>query len=285
MDKRTTEPYLSGKVVLLTGATGGLGGVLAHRLSDRGATMVLTGRNADRLDQLANELTQSSRTGTVHAFPADLNSASAVDALVGRINDELGGVDVLVSNAGVEYYGSYLRHDVGELVETITTNLLAPMILVRAVLPDMINRGSGRIVLMSSVSGKAPNPYGAAYAASKAGLVGLSNSLRTELIGTGVTCSVICPAFITDVEDGMFIRIQREGLRPPRVVGVAPAARCADAVMRVLRTGEPEIIVSSTPLRPMLAGAMLWPSLSERVLVKTGVPEFFKQVSAHRDRL
>ena len=283
MRNRTTEPDLHGKVVLLTGATGGLGGVLARRLADRGATLVLTGRKADKLEKLAGELIP--RGVTVHVVPADLSSPAAIEALVAKVDHEVGALDVVVSNAGVEYYGSYARHEVSELEETITTNLLSPMILVRAVLPGMIDRGTGHIVLMSSISGKAPNPYGAAYAASKAGLVGLSSSLRTELAGTGVSCSVICPAFVTDVEDGMFIRIQREGLPPPGVVGVAPAARCADGVMRVLQTGEPEIIVSSKPLRLMLAAGMIWPSVSERVLFMTGVPEFFKQLSARRGRL
>lgn len=284
MRNRTNEPDLHGQVVLLTGATGGLGGVLARRLADRGATMVLTGRRAERLEQLAAELT--ARGVSVHVVPADLSSPTDIEALVAKVAKDVGAIDVLVSNAGVEYYGSYARNDVSELEETITTNLIGPMTLVRAVLPGMLVRGTGRIVLMSSISGKAPNPYGAAYAASKAGLVGLSSSLRTELTGTGVSCSVICPAFVTDVEDGMFIRIQREGLpTPPGMVGVAPADRCADSVLRVLRTGQPEIIVSNKPLRLMLAGAILWPRLAERVLRNAGVPQYFKQLSAIRGRL
>ena len=284
MRNRTTEPDLHEKVVLLTGASGGLGGVLARRLADRGAILVLTGRRADRLEKLAAELTSGG--ATVHVVPADLSSPTDIEALLAKVGKDAGAIDVLVSNAGVEYYGSYARNDVRELEETITTNLIGPMTLVRAVLPGMLVRGTGRIVLMSSISGKAPNPYGAAYAASKAGLVGLSSSLRTELTGTGVSCSVICPAFVTDVEDGMFIRIQREGLpTPPGMVGVAPASRCADSVLRVLRTGEPEIIVSNKPLRLMLAAAILWPSLAERVLTRAGVPKYFKQLSAIRGRL
>lgn len=282
MHKQTTPPDLRGKTVLLTGATGGLGGVLAHRLAERGATIVLTGRNADKLSQMAKTLSAKAIRALI--APADLSSTAAVEGMLAAIDDEVGPLDILVSNAGVEYYGAYTRHDIHELEQTITTNLLAPMILARLVLPDMIARRTGHIVFMSSISGKAPNPYGAAYSASKAGLVGLSNSLRTELTGTGVSCSVICPAFITDVQDGMFIRIQREGLHPPGFVGVAPAAHCADAVMRVLRTGEPEIIVSNKPLRLMLAAEMLWPALSERVLAKTGVTEFFRQLSVHRGR-
>lgn len=283
MRNRSNDVDLRGKTVLLTGATGGLGGVLAHRLAHRGAKLVLTGRNLDKLNKLANDL--SPLGGDVVVLPADISSLEAIENLVERVDGEVGALDALVSNAGVEYYGAYTRHDFHELEQTITTNLLAPMALVRSVLPGMIARQTGHIVLMSSISGKAPNPYGAAYSASKAGLVGLSGSLRTELAGTGVNCSVICPAFITDVEDGMYVRIQREGLRPPGLVGLAPAARCADAVMRVLRTGEPEVIVSSRPLRLMLAAEALWPALSERVLAKTGVADFFKQLSARRGRL
>lgn len=282
MHKRSTPPDLHGKTVLLTGATGGLGGVLAHRLAERGASLALTGRDADKLSQMAKDL--SAGGDRVLAVPAELSSTTAVEAMLATVDDEVGPLDVLVSNAGVEYYGAYTKHDLHELEQTITTNLLAPMILARLVLPSMISRRTGHIVFMSSISGKAPNPYGAAYSASKAGLVGLSNSLRTELAGTAVTCSVICPVFITDVEDGMFIRIQREGLHPPGFLGVAPAAQCADAVMRALRTGEPEIIVSNKPLRLMLAAEMLWPTLSERVLAKTGVTEFFRQLSVLRGR-
>jgi len=283
MGNRISEPDLQGKTALLTGATGGLGSVLARRLAERGATLALTGRNTDKLGRLADEL--SALGSQVHVVPTDLGSLEAIQALVATVENEIGALDIVVSNAGVEYYGAYTKHDVHELEQTVTTNLLAPMVLIRSVLPDMIARRTGHIVLMSSISGKAPNPYGAAYAASKAGLVGLSSSLRTELTGTDVSCSVICPVFVTDVADGMFIRIQREGLTPPGLLGVAPAERCADAVMRALQTGEPEIIVSTKPLRVMLAAEMLWPALSERVLAKTGVTEFFKQLSARRGRL
>jgi len=283
MRNRSDELDLRGKTVLLTGATGGLGGVLAHRLAERGATLVLTGRNLDKLAKLADELAPLGNAAVV--IPTDITSLESIEVFVAKVDSEVGALDALVSNAGVEYYGAYTRHNLNELEQTITTNLLAPMALIRSVLPGMIARRTGHIVLMSSISGKAPNPYGAAYSASKAGLVGLSSSLRTELTGTGVSCSVICPAFITDVEDGMYIRIQREGLQPPGLVGVAPAARCADAVIRLLRTGEPEVIVSSKPLRLMLAAQALWPALSERALAKTGVTEFFKQLSARRGRL
>ena len=114
-------------------------------------------------------------------------------------------------------------------------------------------------------------------------LIGTAAFAQTPA-GDGSPATAIEGDWLVESRDAV-IRIQREGLTPPGLLGVAPAERCADAVMRALQTGEPEIIVSTKPLRVMLAAEMLWPALSERVLAKTGVTEFFRQLSARRGRL
>jgi short-subunit dehydrogenase len=271
------------KRVLLTGATGGLGVVVARRLADAGAALALSARRTEPLDALAAEL--RARGARAETLACDLSDPEAAEALVGRADRALGPLDAVVSNAGIETCAAYTRHPRSELVSTINTNLVGPMVLVWRALRGMAERGSGRIVLVSSMAGKGPTPYQAAYAASKAGLVGLSQSLRAELAGTNVTVSVVCPSFVTGADDGMYVRMEREGFEAPRALGRAPAERCADAVLRALRTGLPELLVSTRPVRPLLALGALRPGLSERVVAVSGVTDFFRGVAASRGRL
>ncbi|MFX0576080.1 SDR family NAD(P)-dependent oxidoreductase [Nocardia nepalensis] len=273
---------LQGKNILLTGAAGGLGRQIAVTLARQGASLVLSGRDRAALTTLRDELGRSGSRAEI--VVADLSRAEEAEGLVPRAEEALGPLDVVVSNAGIEIYAGYATHVRAELEATIGVNLLAPMLVVRSALPGMLERGSGRIVLVSSLSGKGPNPYGAAYAASKAGLVGLARSLRAEFHSRPVSFSVVCPSFITEASDGMYVRMQRAGLRAPRTFGTATATACADAVLDAVLTGRPEILVNSRPMRPLLALGELFPALSSRLLVWLGITSFFRSVAEQRGR-
>ncbi len=233
---------LSGKVLLLTGASRGLGPVIAEAVAARGATVVLAARDEDRLRQVARRLEQ--RGARTLAVPVDLRSAAQREELVATVAGELGRVDVLVNNAGLETEGAFTDLPWGAIQENIEVNLVAPLALTRLVLPEMLRRRAGHIVNVASVAAKSGAPYASVYSATKAGLAEWTRALRLELGGTGVRFSTVFPCYVREV--GMFARF---GLEPPKLVGSCSAPRVAEAVADAIERNRLETIVGDRPLR------------------------------------
>lgn len=192
---------LTGKIALVTGASGGIGAEIARAIHSQGGTVVLHGTRADKLDALAAEL--GSRA---HAVPANLSDRAAVAGLVDAAADAAGGpVSILVNNAGITRDGLLMRMKDADWDELIEINLTASMVLCRAAMRGMMKARSGRIISISSVVGATGNPGQTNYAASKAGMIGFSKSLAAEVAGRGITVNVVAPGFIetpmTDVLD------------------------------------------------------------------------------------
>lgn len=182
---------LTGKTALVTGATGGLGASIARALHKAGATVGISGRNIEKLDALAAEL------GTrVHVLPADLGDAAATDALVEKAVADMGGLSILVNNAGLTRDNLALRLKDEDWKEVIDVNLTAPFRLARACLKTMMKARHGRIVNISSIVGVTGNPGQANYAASKAGMIGWSKALAAEVASRNITVNCIAPGFI-----------------------------------------------------------------------------------------
>src|ERR1700749_4183716 len=227
---------LSGKSVVLTGASQGLGVLMARSLAAEGADLVLAARSEDKLKAVALSLPPGTR---VHIQPTDVTSAKGRAGLVARAIAEFGRIDVLINNAAVEELAVFAEQDPAALERILSTNLLAPMQLTRAVLPEMLARGSGHVVNIASLAGRTGMPYGAAYSGSKGGLAEWSISLAAELRDSGVAVSVICPGFVA--ETGMFSRKQAKA---PASIGASHPADVARAVLKVLRTRKIEVVVS-----------------------------------------
>ena len=192
---------LTGKIALVTGASGGIGAEIARVIHSQGGTVVLHGTRADKLDALAAEL--GSRA---HAVPANLSDRAAVAGLVDAAADAAGGpLSILVNNAGITRDGLLMRMKDADWDELIEINLTASMVLCRAAMRGMMKARSGRIISISSVVGATGNPGQTNYAASKAGMIGFSKSLAAEVAGRGITVNVVAPGFIetpmTDVLD------------------------------------------------------------------------------------
>ncbi len=182
---------LTGKTALVTGASGGIGSAIVDALVARGATVAASGSNADRLAAFAE-----SREG-VAAVPCDLSDPAATDALVGQAVDALGGrLDILVNNAGLTRDGLILRMKDEDWADVLRVNLEAAFRLCRAAAKPMMRQRWGRIVSITSVVGQTGNPGQANYAASKAGLTGMSKALAHELASRGVTVNCVAPGFI-----------------------------------------------------------------------------------------
>ena len=183
---------LTGMTALVTGASGGIGSAIAQALAAQGARVAVSGSNAEKLGAFRNTL------GGEHvAVPANLSDAAAVDALVPQAAEALGGrLDILVNNAGVTRDNLAMRMKDEEWSDVIRVNLEAAFRLARAAARPMMKQRFGRIVSITSVVGQTGNPGQANYAASKAGLVGMSKALAQELASRGITVNCVAPGFI-----------------------------------------------------------------------------------------
>lgn len=253
---------LRDRVVVLTGASRGLGVPIALRFAQQGAHLVLAARSSAPLEAVAEQVRSAGGAATVVA--TDVAEAAGRERLV-QAAQAVGPIAVLVNNAGVETPVAVVNQQPADIDQQIAVNLLGPIQLTRAVLPAMIARGHGVVVMVSSMSGKAPTPYNAVYSATKYGLNGFTASLRLELDGTGVHAGVVCPGFVA--EAGMWAS---GGLTAPAMMREVPLQQVVDGVMRVV-DGAAEVLVTPSPVRPMLALAQLGPRLDGFLLKRLGV--------------
>jgi short-subunit dehydrogenase len=255
---------LAGSGVLLTGASGGIGRVLAGALAASGARLVLSGRRADVLQALGAELGAA-------VVAADLALAADVE----RLAAEAGQVDVLIANAALPASGHLLELSQGEIDTMLDVDLRAPIALVRALAPAMVARGRGHIVIISSLAGKAATPGASIYSAAKFGLRGFAHSAREDLRSGGVGVSVVLPGFVR--EAGMFADT---GVRLPRGVGTSSPAQVASAVISAIEHNRAEVTVAPLTLRAGAAVATLAPSLAALGQRALGAGTLAKRVSA-----
>ena len=206
---------LAGRKALVTGASGGIGGAIARSLHAQGATVTLSGTRRAALDELASSLGE--RVGILEA---DLSSKDAVEALVPGAEATMGGLDILVNNAGVTRDNLFLRMKDEEWDTVIAVNLTASFRLARAAVKGMMRRRYGRIVSIGSVVGTTGNAGQGNYAASKAGLIGLTKALAAEVASRGITVNCVSPGFIESPMTEALNDKQREG-----ILGTVPMGR------------------------------------------------------------
>jgi short-subunit dehydrogenase len=243
---------LAGATVLLTGATGGLGRAMAQALADRDATLVLSGRSPEALDQLAGELPGSGHL----SVPADLAEPGAGTKLVA----DAGDFDVLVANAGVRGAGPLTDYSDEEIERAIRINLDAPVRMARAAMERMIERRSGHMVFIASLAGKASPPRGSLYNATKSGLRGFAIGLRGDLAPFGVGVSLVSPGFVRDA--GMFAN---SGSKPPPGLGTTTPDRVGAAVVKAIEADKMEIAVAPIQQRFASHLALASPGVGLRI--------------------
>jgi len=261
---------IKGKNALLTGGSRGLGPYIARALAREGVNIALVARSEEALKSNAEELSRFNiRAG---AYPGDITDQEFRIKLLEDVKADLGRIDLLVNNAGIELVYSYTALTPDYIEKMVQTNLVAPLLLTRLVLPDMLERGSGHIVTMSSLGGKKGSPYSATYAATKAGLIQFTAGIREEIRGTGVSASVICPGFVS--EAGMFAVYNK---RAPKIVGETTPDKVAKAVIRAIKKDVGEIIVNPGPIRPMMVLDAIHPGIGSWILRTFGVYEFYRK--------
>ena len=206
---------LTGKNALVTGASGGIGAEIARALHAAGATVGLSGTRVDPLQALASELGERA-----HVLPCNLSDMAAVEALPKQAADAMGSVDILVNNAGITRDNLFMRMSDEEWQSVLDVNLTATFKLCKGVMRGMMKARWGRIVNISSVVGATGNPGQANYAASKAGMVGMSKSLAYEVASRGITVNAVAPGFIETAMTDKLTDDQKAG-----IMGQIPAGR------------------------------------------------------------
>ena len=260
---------LGGQTALVTGASGGLGQAIARALADRGAHVILTARRVEVLEALAQE------TGG-RAVACDLSDRAAVLELV----EDAGPVDVLIANAGLPASGGLRSFSVEEIDRALDVNLRAPMIMTRLIAEQMVERGGGHIVFVSSLSGKAATVGSSVYSATKFGLRGFAMGLREDLRPRGVGVSTVFPGFIRDA--GMF---HDAGAKLPPYIGTKTPEDVGAAVVRAIEHDKAEVDVAPITLRFGAAVTGLAPELAAMVQRKLGASEVAGSMErAQRDK-
>ena len=182
---------IKGKKALITGASGGIGGEIARTLHKAGADIAISGTRLESLNSLAEEIGSNSQI-----FQCNLNDPVAIDDLLKTASKKMGGIDILINNAGITRDNLFMRMSDQEWLDVLNVNLTATMKLCKGMIRGMMKNRWGRIINISSVVGTTGNPGQANYAASKAGMVGMSKSLAFEVASRGITVNIIAPGFI-----------------------------------------------------------------------------------------
>lgn len=262
---------LPGARALVTGATGGIGGAIARALHAHGATVVLSGRREELLEELGSALGDRAE-----AAPADLAEPDGP----ARLAAAAGAVDVLVANAALPASGRLEDFDSEEIDRSIAVNLRAPIQLTRALLPGMLERGRGHVVLVSSLSGKVASPRSALYSATKFGLRGFAAGLREDVEPLGIGVTVVFPGFVSDA--GFFAE---SGVKLPRWVATRTPEQVADGVVRGIERERAEVDVAPLSLRIGTRISELVPVTAARVQRRLGSERIADQLAdAQRDK-
>ena len=232
---------LTGKLALVTGASGGLGGAIARALHAQGASVALSGTRREALEAVAGEL--GSRT---FVLPCDLADKQAVESLVPAAETAMGGLDILVNNAGVTRDNLFMRMKDEEWDQVLAVNLTAAFRLSRACLKGMMRRRYGRIIGIASVVGVTGNPGQGNYAAAKAGLIGMSKALAAEIASRSITVNCVAPGFIASPMTDALNDKQREAILASVPAGRLGAGNEIGAAVVYLASREAAYITGQT---------------------------------------
>lgn len=265
---------IEGQTVLITGASGGLGTYLTKAFAGLGARLGLVAYPGEELEKLRQTVAESGIKAV--AIPSDLRESSQRRLAVDLVTRELGGIDILINNAGVEFTLPYDELSEENICDVLSVNLEASMIMTRLVLPRMLELKRGHIVNISSLAGRCGPAFQEPYSATKAGLIAFTSSLRATYRHFGVSASVITPGF---VETGIYANLkERSGCSAPALFGTSSPETVVRAVLRAIERDIPEIIINPIPVRPLLMLNLVCPSLGEWVTEKLGANKFFGRV-------
>ncbi len=265
---------LRGANAIVTGASRGIGVYIARALAKEGVNLALAARSTAELEAVRAEMEALGVKAI--AVKCDVVDPADRAELIRRAEAELGQIDLLVNNAGIERVARFDTARETDITDTLHINLEAPMLLSRAIVPGMLARGRGHVVNIASGAGKVGVAYGTSYCASKHGLVGFTNALRSEYHGSPVGFSVVCPGFVTDA--GMYDRWDKKGIRAPKIAGTSKPEKVAAVVVKCIKKNKAEVTVNTPPVRPLIVLANIAPSIVPGMLKRLGYSKVFERV-------
>lgn len=260
--------HIADKVVVLTGASGGIGAFISRALAGEKATIVGVARSQQKLEQIQLEIER--KGGKFISIPFDISKLEDLSILVQQINQRAGSVDILINNAAIEKYDYFQNYSLNDISSICSTNLIGVMELTRLFLPSMINRNRGHIINIASGSGKKGMPYNSVYSATKAGLLVWTDAVRQELHDRNVEISVICPGY---TNAGMFLKT---GLAAPKAANVSEPSEVAIAVIRAIKENQAEVMIDGLLSRLLFAINQLSPKFGDRVFRSIGLTKLYK---------
>lgn len=255
---------IESKTALVTGASSGLGVDIALKLASEGASKVaICARRLSKLQEVKVRIEEEYPGVEVFTYSCDLSKEDSIEALRKGVMSDLGHLDILVQNAGVENFYYFEKDTVQSISQQMNVNCLGTLLVVHSFLSGMIERGSGTVIVMSSLSGKIGTPYMVAYSANRHCTKGFAAALRSEMNHrkTGVVVSSLHPGFVKGA--GMYADLLAKGL-PPSHWSFGSAGTADDiggSVVNLIKTGENELLVNSPHSRPNLVLDSLFPSL------------------------
>lgn len=262
---------LKGACAVVTGGSQGLGPYIARALAAEGMKLALVARSRDRLEAVAEGIRASGATCV--ALTGDVTRDDDRRRVISDATRAIGPIDVLVNNAGVEYGGRFVGRSPDDITALISTNVTAPMLLARAVVPGMLERRRGHVVNIASIAGKLGYPFAAAYGGTKAALIAWSAALRVELEGTGVSVTAVSPGYVKGA--GMFDAHYR---KPPRVLSETTPEAVASGVLRALRADPVEVVVSGRPFWPVQVAYAVAPGPVLAAFRRLGVIDYMRDM-------
>ncbi|MEP3480654.1 MAG: SDR family NAD(P)-dependent oxidoreductase [Fuerstiella sp.] len=255
---------LTNKIVIVTGASAGIGEQICRRLSKDRPKFVLAARSEDKLNLLAEQLRADGCECLV--VRTDVSDPNDLSRLVEQALETYGRIDVLINNAGVDLFQAFESSEIEDILQTIEINLTGAILLARLVIPEMLKSGAGVVINMASTAGKHTPAYASVYGATKAALIGFTQGLRAEYSGRGIQCTAICPGFTKD--GGIYDRIvQATGKKTSLALGGTTATKVADKVVQAIHKSAPEMIINWPPMRPAMVLREMFPRLGEKLVM------------------
>lgn len=255
---------VAGKVVVITGASMGIGEAVAKLFADLGASVVLLSRDAERAEAARGRVGHAERT---LALACDVRNREEIDRVVGLTLHHFQRIDVWINNAGHGILDSVANVDMSAVRETFETNFFGALEAMQAVIPVMKQQGSGAIINISSVAGHIPIPFHAVYSATKFAMNAIGKAARIELLSNGINVLTVCPGYVrTDFSKNAIKGREQKQVRPARVRGIT-AERVANAVLQGYLKRKREVVVPWF-MHPVIKLYQLFPGLMEWAMVR-----------------
>ena len=274
----SSELLAEGRTALVTGASRGIGPLIAGQIASYGGHVVLTGRSAEDLKVVTAGLTADG--ADVSFIPADLTEPGAAEALAEAVEQQHGGIDLLVNNAGGDPLREFHAMTIDQNLRTLQLNLIAPLALSHAALPGMLRRGRGHIVNISAMAGRVSFPYTEVYAAAKDGLIGFTRVLRADYHARGVSASVLILGAIRGAGQGQRM-LEESGMKASGFM--APAEAVARAVIKAVTKDRAELVIMPGPGRLLRAVMDYFPALGPALNRAAGATTTMRKIIEQRE--